>query len=571
MALMFNGIEIPIDGDVIFNGTSVNQVYFNGTLLWQKGEVAVPPPPAPSFCSATDGSFESFVRISWGYSHYQAGYEVYRSDDGNTYEKIGDVVGEDLWLDDGNVIPETTYYYKVRAYWIEDPSLSKSEFSETDTGYAEDDITDDPPTMAPSSLNASDGTYADKIVLVWNNGSESNASFVNIYRDGRLHDSVVFGANTYSDVSVSTNSSYVYYLKFANAAGEGPSSNSDTGSTNSESGYVLKSGDYMTGFLELNADPQLALHAVTKQYVDGRYVDRTGDTMTGNLNVPTINNGTPWTSNNDGPLSGLDADTLDGHHASYFYSPTNPPSDAGWDPSTNNTCDLGSSLSSTYAVYELNTSYTTADIVLDSYGALNIRNANRWTSIMASHLGINARPVFYNSRLSLPVFDGVDFWWFVRNESSDDDAVYGIKRNGTRDYALLWYNGGSIYAVSGTPVALENENDIESVKIKEVEKEDSGYRMSNVPGKEWGFVNLKVEGNRTEVDVKFKKPFTICFGVDLTLASDTDLFVTYAATNVTEYGFKLIVKCFSSDACENIKIRYSADGYGTKIEKDENV
>ena len=61
------------------------------------------------------------------------------------------------------------------------------------------------------------------------------------------------------------------------------------------SGAVLKTGDTMTGYLTLNADPLNPLHASTKQYVDtsilgvaSDYVNVTGDTMTGTL---TINGG----------------------------------------------------------------------------------------------------------------------------------------------------------------------------------------------------------------------------------------------------------------------------------------
>lgn len=49
--------------------------------------------------------------------------------------------------------------------------------------------------------------------------------------------------------------------------------------------FVRKAGDIMTGFLTLHANPVNALHAATKQYVDGR-VAKTGDTMTGALELP---------------------------------------------------------------------------------------------------------------------------------------------------------------------------------------------------------------------------------------------------------------------------------------------
>lgn len=55
---------------------------------------------------------------------------------------------------------------------------------------------------------------------------------------------------------------------------------------------VLRAGDMMTGFLTLHADPTSSLHAATKQYVDdtvgsgaGSYVLKSGDTMTGPLEM----------------------------------------------------------------------------------------------------------------------------------------------------------------------------------------------------------------------------------------------------------------------------------------------
>lgn len=41
-----------------------------------------------------------------------------------------------------------------------------------------------------------------------------------------------------------------------------------SGDVPSGAGYVLRTGDVMTGFLLLPADPISPMHAVTKQYVD---------------------------------------------------------------------------------------------------------------------------------------------------------------------------------------------------------------------------------------------------------------------------------------------------------------
>jgi len=67
-------------------------------------------------------------------------------------------------------------------------------------------------------------------------------------------------------------------------------------------GAVARSGDTMTGFLTLHANPTADMHAATKQYVDSiippnTYVLKAGDTMTGDLviskSVPVIQLNSP--------------------------------------------------------------------------------------------------------------------------------------------------------------------------------------------------------------------------------------------------------------------------------------
>jgi hypothetical protein len=62
---------------------------------------------------------------------------------------------------------------------------------------------------------------------------------------------------------------------------------------NGDARYVNMTGDTMTGYLTLNADPVNAMHAATRNYVDNDIislealkVNRAGDTMTGMLNLP---------------------------------------------------------------------------------------------------------------------------------------------------------------------------------------------------------------------------------------------------------------------------------------------
>lgn len=43
MSLIYNGKEIPSDGEIIYNDTSLNKVLYNGELVWQK---VIPPSPS---------------------------------------------------------------------------------------------------------------------------------------------------------------------------------------------------------------------------------------------------------------------------------------------------------------------------------------------------------------------------------------------------------------------------------------------------------------------------------------------------------------------------------------------
>ena len=263
MALYFNGAEIPTSGDITFGGISFNEVRFNGITFWQKGTTIIRP-DAPSFCSASDNEYVDKIRIMWGYSSYKAGYAVYRSTDDIDYTLISQVANGDLYYDDYNVIQGIAYYYKVKACWLFDED-NCSDFSETDTGTLLVIQPTPPPTTSPQNFTASDGAYYDKIVCSWSNGSEADATSVNIYRDDALIDNVPFGVTSYSDHAVDPGSQYEYYAKFLNKGGEGPESARDLGSTLDENIYVLKSGDTMTGHLFLNADGTENLHAVTYQ------------------------------------------------------------------------------------------------------------------------------------------------------------------------------------------------------------------------------------------------------------------------------------------------------------------
>ena len=247
MALRFNGADIPTSGDVTFNGASFNEVRFNGITFWQKG-TGIIAPDIPSFCNASDGEFVEFIRIMWGYSNYRATYNVWKSTNNVDFTLVTTVGDGELWYDDLNVEQGVVYYYKVNACWQFDQDTC-SDFSETDEGTVKPETVENPPQEAPMNFSASDGAFYDKIIVNWTNGTEYDATAVNIYRNDILIDTVSFGVTQYADNSAAPGTTYEYYAKFRNGAGEGPESNRDDGSTLDEEIYVLKSGDHMTGAL----------------------------------------------------------------------------------------------------------------------------------------------------------------------------------------------------------------------------------------------------------------------------------------------------------------------------------
>ena len=231
MSLLFNGVEIPTGGDVIFGGNSFNEVKFNGVTYWTKGSGS-DTPPVPTFCNASDGDYTTHVLVQWGYSGIDVVYKIFRD---------GVVIGEsseDLWFEDSTAVELQEYeYYVTACYIVDDPSTCSGP-SEIDTGFSDDVFTPgDAPVTKPGSFTASYKIFWDTVNLGWNNGGETNADSVNIYRDDVFIDRIPFGASEYRDAAIDEGTEYVYQIAFWNVWGEGPLSDPSTG--------ALKDGDFV--------------------------------------------------------------------------------------------------------------------------------------------------------------------------------------------------------------------------------------------------------------------------------------------------------------------------------------
>jgi fibronectin type 3 domain-containing protein len=106
---------------------------------------------------ATDGKYESKVRVEWTFSHTYF-YRVYRGTaPGRTPEPVTEWVNSSMAFDN-TAVPGTTYFYYVNKA-LDSNGKGESDFGANDRGWA---------AMAkPINIVASDGWYSDKIHVTW--------------------------------------------------------------------------------------------------------------------------------------------------------------------------------------------------------------------------------------------------------------------------------------------------------------------------------------------------------------------------------------------------------------------
>ncbi len=95
--------------------------------------LSVPTPPAiPTGVSASDGTYTDRIEMSWDSVTCTDEYIVNRSDSDSDYgEEIAETTDTSYTDDDHGLIPDTRYYYWIRAY----NSSGPGDFSDSDTGY----------------------------------------------------------------------------------------------------------------------------------------------------------------------------------------------------------------------------------------------------------------------------------------------------------------------------------------------------------------------------------------------------------------------------------------------------
>ncbi|MCG2661845.1 MAG: hypothetical protein L6437_16570, partial [Kiritimatiellae bacterium] len=177
-----------VDGDKTFtvalsspSGASLGTPYSATVTITDS---TAPPPSAPTDVRASDGTYTDKVQVIWNAVADASSYEVWRNtvNDFGSAGKLADVAQsltaeerESLTLrdtenqpvlapratspayDDTSALVAVTYYYWVKAK----NAAGTSDFSGSDSGYRKAGL---PP---PASVVASDGTYSNKVRIVW--------------------------------------------------------------------------------------------------------------------------------------------------------------------------------------------------------------------------------------------------------------------------------------------------------------------------------------------------------------------------------------------------------------------
>ena len=105
---------------------------------------------------ASDGTSTSQISLSWASTAGAVSYLIYRSTTSSSADAVQIASTSMLYYDDTAVARETIYYYWVRTA----TALDTSDFGTADSGYIG--------LPGASRVTATDGTYADKVVVSWN-------------------------------------------------------------------------------------------------------------------------------------------------------------------------------------------------------------------------------------------------------------------------------------------------------------------------------------------------------------------------------------------------------------------
>ncbi|HRI27996.1 MAG TPA: FG-GAP repeat protein, partial [Chitinophagales bacterium] len=175
----------------------------------------------PTFTSITNGTpnHEDKIVLNWSNgSNVATGYRIYRNSALLTTINNPATL---TYTDQSNITSLQSYEYQIESF---SPVLGDSERS-TGTGMAK--------IKSPTNVQATDGTFANKVTITWADGSSLPGRAFRIYRNGFLIATRPQGTTSYEDLTVNSQSIYQYcVLTFKTGLGESdPNASCDSGST----------------------------------------------------------------------------------------------------------------------------------------------------------------------------------------------------------------------------------------------------------------------------------------------------------------------------------------------------
>jgi len=200
------------------NGNGIETVW---TSLGSRSTLVCPPPDPPTNVQASDGTYLDKVQVTWTASSGANSYTIYRATSKRgTKTALGTT--SDTTYDDTTALVGKIYYYYIKAT----NAYGTSAFSVYNTGY----LSDGRPSV-PTNVQASDGTYLDKVQVTWT--TSSWATSYTIYRaTSKWGIKTALGTTsdtTYDDKTALVGKIYYYYIKATNAYGTSAFSVFNTG------------------------------------------------------------------------------------------------------------------------------------------------------------------------------------------------------------------------------------------------------------------------------------------------------------------------------------------------------
>ncbi len=475
--------------------------------------------PGPTGLGATAQSTSS-IALSWSdNSSSEDGFSIQRSPDGNNWSALTDVAANATSHNDGGLSPNSTWYYRVRAF----EGIETSAWSNTASA-----TTLDVPPAAPSGMTAAAASDT-QINLGWvdNAGNETG------YRVERSADGVSGwstvaskGANStsHSDTGLSASTEYFYRVAAFNSAGDSAfaSASATTDDPPPYVDYVAQSqstseGSVSGGFGNTHADDG-STQSITEQQSNGKPSKRRSSlSHTWTFNI-TAGNSTTLSTN------AWSSGSSDGDDFQFEYSTDGSsfsPALVVSSTSSNNlqSAALPNNLSGTVYIRVVDTNNTQGNSATDTVFVdhLYIRVDNTPVTPPADPSGLNANAIAHNQ---------VDLSW---SDNASDETGYEVQRASGGSYSTIASLSANSSSYSDTSVSPLTSYDYRVRAVKGATPSGfSNVASATTPDQPAGAINLTANGFKVKGKHQVDLSWSGASGTNVDIRRDGNVIATTA-------------------------------------------